>query len=99
MAERKCGNCKFWGRQIKKYRGAPPKDQAGEWRQCGRIEHDRDNATFDDTDEWWDEDYKKERIDHPLRLGLAVVTDGSGYFAALKSRADFGCELFEPIEE
>lgn len=92
-----CGDCKSWG-VIKKESGATD-TQSGDWRQCGRFVHD----VRGDTEDWRDgfendsDEKEKARI-RATRKELAVVQDGSGYFAALKSRADFGCVMFEHKE-
>jgi hypothetical protein len=99
----RCGNCKFWGKGARTYPQASPEDQTtGEWRQCGRVQHD-DHARCRPEDDIRDEyDFDpiraEEMVEDPIRRELAVVTDGSGYFAALKCREDFGCVLFEPKE-
>lgn len=98
----RCGNCKFWGRLIKSRRGNPLPDQVGEWRQCGRFIHDDNGYCKPEAEirleEDWDANWDQRQLKHPVRMELAVVQDGSGYFAALKCREDFGCVLFEPKE-
>lgn len=73
----RCGDCKFWGVNVRERYSNGPVNQTGEWRQCGRLQ------MYDS----YDADATKNE--------LAVTEDGSDYHAALKSRADFGCVLFE----
>lgn len=95
-----CGTCKWWGFNVPIYGGATIREnQTGEWRQCGRVQHvDRydveDKETVEDD---LSETSAKRYLDSPARKELAVVTDGSDYHAALRSRADFGCVLHEPL--
>lgn len=42
--------------------------------------------------------YSAETVEY-RQQHRAVTVDGSGYHAALKTREDFGCELFEPVTE
>lgn len=85
-----CGTCKFWGCN----------DDVGErFRQCMRVKHDECRDTCNEEDP---EDY---RVDDPERFERhqktlaekAVTVDGSGYFAALRCREDFGCVYHEPL--
>lgn len=82
-----CGNCKFWGEP----------DDVNEFRQCQAIPHDIHCIHNEDKDfenfSWLDEEGKEEY--RKIKRNKAVVTDGSGYFAAIKTKEDFGCVLFE----
>lgn len=104
-----CGTCKWWGKNVPIYPGARAReDQTGEYRQCGRLVHDSDNwaegsdyATPVEGRDWLTPELKAAMVaERDLVLSQpAVLKDGSGYFAALKSRADFGCVLYEPRED
>ena len=75
-----CGMCKHWGTRTETH---------NEYRSCKAVIHDAESLTGDD-DQYQDALVKTEfRARHP-----ATVVDGSGFFAALRSRADFGCMLF-----
>lgn len=78
----KCGDCKYWGRTSTEI-------QDGVWRECGRIHFDETNSCRNDLDD-------ESEFDQTIRHELAVTRDGSGYFAAIKCREDFGCVLWEP---
>lgn len=106
----RCGSCKFWGRLPRK--NGEVEVQDGEWRQCGRVLHDEDSVCQPDkelvglygqwdpkTDMMVHDEFSLKKLNDPIRRELAVVQDGSGYHAALKSRADFGCVLFAPLED
>jgi hypothetical protein len=88
---------KFWGHNIRDYSGRLKPDQTDpEWRQCGAIKHDARGHCYGVADlEIYGTDAVSELVNMPLRRELAVVQDGSGCHAALRSRADFGCVLFE----
>jgi hypothetical protein len=101
-----CGNCRFWGRLRRK--DGTEEVQQGEWRQCGRAAHDEDTDCISEEElldlygEWpigsdgpVHSESTRQKMARPIRQELAVVQDGSGYHAALKCRADFGCVLFE----
>lgn len=88
-----CGTCKHWG---------DSKDVGEPYRKCTAVIHDKSSytGTFGDEflgdepiDDW--ERTKREEI-LAIRKHCAVVVDGSGYFAALKCREDFGCVLYAP---
>lgn len=86
-----CGNCKFWGKE---------KD-VGEFRQCQAIIHDKKSLAYNHW-QWEDEDEfefdtpeeKQKKLDFRA-VNKAIVEDGSGYYAAIKTKEDFGCVLFE----
>ena len=81
-----CGKCKHWG---------SPEETHEEYRSCRAIVHDEGSFTSGDG-KYQDVPTTTEfRATHP-----AVVVDGSGFFAALRSRADFACILFaNPVEQ
>jgi hypothetical protein len=55
----------------------------------------RDLDTYRDyLDEELEPDVKADII--AIRKHLAVVQDGSGFYAALKTREDFGCVMWKP---
>lgn len=78
-----CGSCKHWGAE----------GERGKFRRCTRIVHDHQDYTDDRTvyasDPTIDDEAKA------MRQELAVVKDGSGMFATLCCREDFGCVLHE----
>lgn len=82
----RCGDCKFWGR----------KGEDGKFRSCTGVIHDESSIHDEEVGDWMDEEYKESVI--RINALPAVVVDGSGYFAALKTKEDFGCVLFERRE-
>lgn len=44
MTAQKCGNCKWWGHQVRENPALDPENQTGELRQCGRIPNDDGNG-------------------------------------------------------
>jgi hypothetical protein len=62
------------------------KDEGKLFRECQRIVQDRDQAS--DCDEFSTD--PENVLDE-----TAVVIDGSGYFAKLRSKANFGCVMHE----
>lgn len=86
-SEKTCGSCRHWGR---------PENDSGVFRSCTAVIHDKKSVTEQDDEfeswPWLDEEEKAEI--RAVRRHLAVVRDGSGYAAALKCRADFGCRLW-----
>lgn len=92
-----CGTCKHWGR---------PKDDGETFRVCVSTIHvgkDIGNPDIDgDTINSADLPFRFAGAydgtvppPTPVRLGGRCVVDGSGYFAALKCREDFGCVAHE----
>jgi len=61
-------------------------DEGKLFRECQRILHDVVQAS--DCDEF-------SRDPENVLEETAVVIDGSGYFARLRSKADFGCVMHE----
>ncbi len=87
-----CGTCKFWGNTDETHRL---------FRTCQRFVHDKSKHSdgeqvdeFDLDDEFPD---SPEEIAAKLIINSekAVTVDGSGYFAALRCRSDFGCVYHE----
>lgn len=67
---------------------------------CKRVGHHRHMPTSIDgpLDDWTDEE-KEDYYDYSKNVifyenNVAIVVDGSGYFAALKTRGDFSCCLY-----
>ena len=80
-----CGTCSLWGESGEK----------GKYRTCCAVPHDERGYCEEDC---WDEDMigaesKEKWLE--MRESPAVVKDGSGYYAALKTRKDFACSLHE----
>jgi hypothetical protein len=89
VSEKTCGTCPFWT-------GREALSEAGEaFRQCQRLVHDQNR----DVDGYDREEEPAIARQTTLRRELAVLQDGSGYYAAIKCRADFGCVLHEPACE
>lgn len=40
--------------------------------------------------------HRKSGFDQTLKTEVAFLSDGSGYYASLSTRAEFGCVLWEP---
>lgn len=87
-----CGTCKYWGNRD---------DEGLSHRACRAVIHDRDCETdplagepIEERD-WLTDEQKAALI--AIRDRPAVVLDGSGYFAALKTRESFGCILHEEL--
>lgn len=85
-----CGSCKFWGTDADKEK----------FRQCTKIIHDEDRASDNEWDSVEDAEYaaddpERHAQHHNVLAQKAVTIDGSGYFAALKCREDFGCVYHE----
>ena len=84
MPEKKCGTCRHW--KAIDYSVTAGRDRHTDFRVCDRVLHDAEyessgNACPSDTESVFDE--------------LAVTIDGSGYTAELRTKADFGCVLWE----
>ena len=81
-----CGKCKHWG---------SPEETHEEYRSCRAIAHDEGSFTSGNIAHEDIPATTEYRAAHS-----AVVVDGSGFFAALRSRADFACILFaNPVEQ
>lgn len=85
-----CGTCKYRGKEMVGYK--PIYDAKGNYVDaekvpltyflCGRVKMS-DEIIYEDSGRWQEPGSK------------AVVTDGSGYYAALCVENDFGCTLWE----
>ncbi len=84
----KCGTCKHWGK-------ANENDNA--FRSCQAIAHDKLFLSKEQASHLWEQE-DIEALDSFTKEHKAVVTDGSGFKAALRSRSDFGCVLYSPRE-
>jgi hypothetical protein len=93
MADKLCGSCRYWGKLDD--------EDNGRFRQCRAVIHDKNSAIA--LEEWddpleerdWLPEAKRQELIALRNMSKAVVKDGSGYFAALKCREDFGCILWE----
>ena len=85
MSEQRCGTCRHWkppAESDQPVTFTSHTDEPTDYGECKAIEHDT---------EWgWNESLAL------TKKASAMVLDGSGYFAALRSRAEFGCVLWEP---
>ena len=80
-----CGNCTGWG-----------EPEEGEFGFCGGIIHD-EWCYVDHGKEWTDDEKTLKEIDE-MKKEPAVLHDGSGYYAALRCKEDFGCTEWEAKE-
>lgn len=61
--------------------------------KCGAIkQRETIIAPAREIDDWDKREAEEERL---LKAEKAVAVDGSGYYAALRTQADFGCVLFQ----
>lgn len=91
----RCGTCAFWGDEEHKGK---------KFRPCKAIIHDDEchNKMSEEAIERrlrfdMDPDYRR-RLKEEMEMindQKAVTEDGSGYYAALKTRKDFACCLWE----
>lgn len=91
MALQLCGTCRHWGE---------PQDWSfiaalQSLRPCGAVKHDAKLPRKKDADGLDAEDPETFGPILDCPTPKAVVVDGSGYFAALKTAEDFGCPLWE----
>ena len=87
----RCGSCYWWGRTAAGGRAE------GDIRPCGAVPYDKGRAYQSDAEiAAGHPDDAADALAAPERTNLAMTQDDSGYFAALKSRADFGCVLHRP---
>lgn len=87
-----CQDCAHWGAPDERERGA-------DVRTCKAVPHDTNGAHMYDPVDWdWlrEDDPDEFRRLFTFSMALAVVVDGSGYSARLRTRAAFGCVLFAP---
>ena len=86
-AEKTCKTCRHWGSE---------KDASEDFRECQAIPHASQGT--ERRDEEWETPYPDEYVEGVMSAP-AVTVDGSGYFAALQTKADFGCTLWAPQED
>ena len=94
-----CGTCAYWGV------GNTQRDREEDtiYRPCGAVVHDEHSYArprYDgphEDDELYGRPAEEEIA--AIRKHLAVVQDGSGFYAALKVREDFGCVLWKADDE
>jgi hypothetical protein len=80
MDEKRCETCRHWGDKS---------DGNARFRTCLRIQHDdRGESRLQERSEYVPD--AESIFDEP-----AVTVDGSDYFAALRTKADFCCSLWE----
>jgi hypothetical protein len=85
MSENRCGTCRYWGHD----------EDAGKlFRRCLAVVH---AARGTDDEDFMEDDATGGAAESVLEH-LAVVEDGSGYYAALKTQADFSCSLWEATD-
>lgn len=76
-----CETCQFWGND----------GDTEEYRKCSAVVHDQREIHMRS---YYPEEYHKaEERRKFVAAHLAVVVDGSGYWAALLPRREFGCVL------
>ncbi len=84
-----CGTCKYWGEN---------REKGQDFRSCQAIKHDAHYYSEREEQDLWEDDEIKTTCEFKANH-RAVVVDRSGCFAALRSRSDFGCVLYEPSNE
>ncbi len=86
-----CGTCRHWGApRPEDYEEVTPaikadSERLGMWdkiRPCGAVYSSESDGVH--------------CFVSPPRDRKAVVCDGSGYYASLRTAADFGCTMWEP---
>ncbi len=100
----RCGNCRYWGQgnyEVSRRNKIPLSSVKGPGKTCGAVPHDDNRLSDCETDMDHDDltDYDMVRLeerDSMFKEFSAVSMDGSGYFSALVTTADFGCVLHEP---
>jgi hypothetical protein len=92
MTTNRCGTCRFWGTE----QDAIDNEM---FRSCKAVIHDSKSFTANDSQEWHDDEEINKELRELREANKAAVRDGSGYWAALKVREDFGCILWEPKEQ
>lgn len=80
--QRTCGTCRHWDE--------PPGPTSYDLGTCRAVPH-----IIEKYDEVADLDYLAEVKSGKRLEAAACVEDGSGYHAALRCRADFGCSMWE----
>ena len=77
-----CESCRHWGND----------GETGTFRDCLRVKHDFAYVSEGE------ERYRSEEDEESIHDESAVVCDGSGYSARLRTKASFGCVLHESKE-
>ena len=78
----RCESCRHWGND----------GETGTFRDCLRVKHDFAYVSEED------ERYRSEKDEENIHDESAVVCDGSGYSARLRTKGSFGCVLHESKE-
>ena len=85
----RCETCAHWGAPDEREKDCPV-------RRCMVVPHDPNGVVDYNPDDWeWMKESDPEGYAEATRQheAIAVVVDGSGYRAALRTRAAFGCVL------
>ena len=77
-----CGTCRHWGTDD---------DAGNKFRKCQQIRHDERGESSDNQKSEFASD------DDSVFDDEAVVVDGDGYFAALKTQGNFHCSLWQSL--
>lgn len=90
-----CGTCRHWEQ------GNDWKERAAGMAVCRAIKmrdrvEDSAHEGFDRWGEGWEVVTARETA--ALQAAKAVAVDGSSYYAAIMTTADFGCVLHEPTD-
>lgn len=88
-----CGTFRYWGAPTE---GHDPRPSEKDFRPCRAVIHDQENMSDDDALDYCIDDERKAELSAIRAATKAVVIDGSGYFAALKTQDSFGCTLWQP---
>lgn len=86
--EQKCGNCRFWGAED---------DNTGTYRQCEAILCDEYGHAGTKVESWMQP--KDLELHKKINAQKAVAVDASGFWAALRTRDDFGCVLWQSAQQ
>lgn len=81
----RCENCEWWKRLAYVERGHYDPREEGDWGTCYLIGHGEEHAEASNRDDRKDATSQR-----------AFTVDGSDYWSALNTRADFGCADFAP---
>jgi hypothetical protein len=92
----RCKTCKHWQPGTIGEGRAKIQPAAG---RCDRIEAtDSSELKWDEDDEFHDREATLLNGGIPLVGNDAVTMDGSGYFSAIVTGAEFGCTLHKPAD-
>lgn len=103
-----CGTCQHWGTGLRTLELDEGADDDEEFRPCGAIVHDIDNRarhSMESVEKGLHESFDGVVPEallaeiRAIRAHKAVVQDGSGYYATLRTRNDFGCVLWAAKEK